>query len=365
MRPVNRGDKPADYDFKLDTDLSTITLKFIDKQVKKVFETSDPTVEQVVNAWLYYVRILNGEIKKKLSKYKDLDENVVELIKKRIGAIYKTAGDPLKANLGSFCSYCESYMTDQPQVEHCIPKAQFPTISLAWDNFLLACGPCNVAKGEDPSRGEVKAWIVKKNPQEEDYFKAIKKNYTWPEDILAYRNMSPGLYYHDPITDNWKKIDEKLSVDNDIAFVKEEDRIITAKIRLKSGSPLEEREIRVMVEATEDKDDRIISLCKLNEFNGDKKIYDNRILRRTILWFDVIKELNQLKDLATNYSAGFESCWNNMLSTLVPRAGFYSVWVRVLQLKEWKDPAGNLLVARFVNETKDLIFPGTKTTKVP
>ena len=61
---------------------------------------------------------------------------------------YRDAKDPLAANLGKFCSYCEEYRSlGDMHVEHINPKSKGGD-KYAWDNFLLACNICNSCKLE-------------------------------------------------------------------------------------------------------------------------------------------------------------------------------------------------------------------------
>jgi hypothetical protein len=56
--------------------------------------------------------------------------------------------------IGYYCVYCNMPLSHSLQVEHVVPKNP-PSGSaqgdlLGWDNMLLACGPCNNAKGNTP-----------------------------------------------------------------------------------------------------------------------------------------------------------------------------------------------------------------------
>jgi hypothetical protein len=57
--------------------------------------------------------------------------------------------------LGYCCCYCNMPLTVSPQVEHVIPKVPKPGddqgVLLDWENLILACGPCNRAKSNNPS----------------------------------------------------------------------------------------------------------------------------------------------------------------------------------------------------------------------
>jgi len=67
---------------------------------------------------------------------------------------YKNWRKPLIDRIGYYCAYCNQPLSNSLQVEHVIPKN--PSLGyvagdpLAWDNMLLACGPCNNAKSNHP-----------------------------------------------------------------------------------------------------------------------------------------------------------------------------------------------------------------------
>lgn len=55
--------------------------------------------------------------------------------------------------IGYYCAYCNMPLSHSLQVEHVVPKNPLginPGDPLAWDNMLLACGPCNNAKSDNP-----------------------------------------------------------------------------------------------------------------------------------------------------------------------------------------------------------------------
>ncbi len=67
---------------------------------------------------------------------------------------YKDWRADLIDRIGNYCSYCNMVLNDSPQVEHVTPKnpqvGQTQGSMLDWDNMLLACGPCNRAKDNNP-----------------------------------------------------------------------------------------------------------------------------------------------------------------------------------------------------------------------
>ena len=64
-------------------------------------------------------------------------------------ARYGEARPYLINRIGDFCSYCENQITN-PAIEHVKPKSLNQTLTLNWDNFLLACSNCNSIKGDAP-----------------------------------------------------------------------------------------------------------------------------------------------------------------------------------------------------------------------
>jgi len=62
---------------------------------------------------------------------------------------YKQAKDDLRERLGSYCSYCEMNIENQPDIEHVSPKSKDPTLEKEWSNFLSACKSCNIIKDDN------------------------------------------------------------------------------------------------------------------------------------------------------------------------------------------------------------------------
>ncbi len=60
---------------------------------------------------------------------------------------YQDAQQPLKTQLGEFCSYCERWIASGIHVEHKLPKDLYVSEKYKWTNFLLSCPNCNSGKG--------------------------------------------------------------------------------------------------------------------------------------------------------------------------------------------------------------------------
>lgn len=69
-------------------------------------------------------------------------------------ANYKKWRKALISRIGYYCAYCNQPLSHSLQVEHVIPKTPqhgyAPRDALAYGNMLLACGPCNNAKDNNP-----------------------------------------------------------------------------------------------------------------------------------------------------------------------------------------------------------------------
>lgn len=64
-------------------------------------------------------------------------------------ASYNQAKDDLRSSIGSFCSYCEINISNQPDIEHVSPKSKNHDTENDWGNFLLACKTCNTIKSNN------------------------------------------------------------------------------------------------------------------------------------------------------------------------------------------------------------------------
>lgn len=81
-------------------------------------------------------------------------------------AKYQDAIGDLENVLGDYCSYCEQ--STALEVEHVSPKSLGGALT-DWDNFLLACKACNVAKSDTPASVNTSLW-----PDNDNTFLAIR-----------------------------------------------------------------------------------------------------------------------------------------------------------------------------------------------
>src|SRR4051794_22162925 len=118
MRPLNRGARPAAYN-------PPASLKFLGANaatMKKLLGTDTPTLAACLGVWLRVVQ----SWKRKPKNHKDWLA-AKKAVESRVEDIYKTAGVPLIGSIGEYCSYCGSRIPGLLEVEHVMPKAQYPT----------------------------------------------------------------------------------------------------------------------------------------------------------------------------------------------------------------------------------------------
>lgn len=372
MRPVlaNKGGQ-GPYQFNLATNLANFNFTFKGDNAKaanKLFGTNSPTYLQCLNNWTTTAKIGANQIAKVVKTFRD-QTTVQGATEGQIGDVYRGAADDLATNLGNFCSYCENIL-DKVEVEHICPKSQFPLFCLAWENFLLSCSFCNgrSAKGSKPSRDYVVTQFLNnaQPPNETGYYNSIRQEYIWADSWQsAYRDLKPRLEYLDPNSGTWKVLNMALAVklgsvqtaSNKTA------RTVQASIWLKATDiATTSRSVKVTVDGPYQQSDNIVDLCQLNNLKAQKQ--DKRVWSRTLLWFTAMAQLSALSQL--NNQQLFDTFWVLALKAAAA-GGFYSVWVLILEETQAKDPSNQLLVTRFVNETKNVpaYFPGTDDTQVP
>lgn len=79
--------------------------------------------------------------------YHNTNDTDVNLTVQSDYPVYGSAKNPLMANLGCYCSYCENDKDEEDlKVEHVAAKSKGGS-ETNWENFLLSCGVCNSVKG--------------------------------------------------------------------------------------------------------------------------------------------------------------------------------------------------------------------------
>jgi len=357
MRPVYKGGNPpytTKTTFSFAGDNATAIMA-----VLGLTSAQNVPIQLCLQAWLHLV------IGAPLGGTAAQQKTAVKAIKKQTGDLYKEASVPLTQRIGAFCSFCETPLPGLLEVEHRAPKANYPTFAVEWVNFLLACSPCNVAKGNKPPRQEATAWTGLPTPTEVELYDAISLNYVWADLYdLAYRLMRPSLWFEDPNSPSGYSLvpnDVAFNYDNEVVSVNVATRTVTATL-YKANPPTSYTEnVRVfmlpIVSPYQVVTERTVEQLKLNDAGNASSTYDRRVMNRTVAWFTCLKFFKAVEIAPDPYSKAM--CFY-LLEMMAASTGFYSVWVEILNA--W-NPA---LAAQFALETSTpFFFPGTNITDVP
>lgn len=361
MRPVSKSAASTSYNVPA-------TFKFagpIAAAVRRVLKCSSGrsvAVSDCLEAWLYQVRGGTG-----LGGTKSERAKVIDAIKAKVTALYKSASVPLTQELGPFCSFCETPLPGLLEVEHCVPKSEYPTFSLLWSNFLLACSPCNTAKSNDPPRATVQGWLGGSPQSEQDFYDEIRlRHYVWADvGGQSYRTLPLRMEIYDAGSNDWVPVpmNEAVQADNFVISHDISKREVQARIHDPNDPSLQnyrEGSVRVAILSAGpgSRCNEMLSLCNLNGNGNLASTFDRRVLNRTITWFRCLKVLKSYNN-CQSIPAAAQSSWQVLLQNAAT-SGFYSVWLTILKQH---DP---LLARRFVTDASSpYYFPGTDTATLP
>ncbi len=390
MRPVIRGDSPAyqtasennvNIRFQNQGNGTNATLVSGQLESQLIGGITEVQLQTLKNYWETHRVGGNAVVTR-----------VRQLITDKVAGIYKQAAGPLTHNMGPYCSYCESPVSGLLEVEHLAPKSEFPLLSTTWDNFLLSCSPCNATKGNRPRLQDLQP------NQNLDNF--LLANYVLPTDPNVpngvYVSIIPVLHYLND-QNQFIPLANPIAMDlnNEIVTTNVSTQTVSANITMPNQPNLNGVIVRVFLEA-QNVDNRqaaaqeTINLCGLNNMlhpNAAQRkntTWDRRVFNRTIAWFTILKQLNNLLaaeiiqphqqaepmhiDAEMNL---FTVMWNNFLLS-AKAYGFYSLWYYILQNTFYVDPDNNPLINQFRPQNGDpnnpentIYFPGTNYALLP
>jgi hypothetical protein len=384
MRPVTKGN-PTNYAFYTGPSETGYTFTFVtNKPVAIVYNaivgaTTGPAVTFTVLKTM--TELLNVSIKGyvfpnprpgKVAKAK-------LSMQRSLANTYRTARPDLVAELGEFCSFCELPIADHLlPVEHRAPKSLYPTYTVWWWNFLLACRDCNSKKGNKPPRAEATGWTGSAAPTEEDLIAAIKAQYYWPDiDANTYRVIS-RTYRYDTNTVAPTTLGAADAASRANRLVSFTATTVRADVQ---DTGMMHNNTRVEVQIVRNGGNATIGDRTLGS-TGINETTNGRCAQRTRVWLAICTELDNIMTTVGNVvGAGnkrqvFNGMWSTLLRAAV-RAGFYSVWVDITE--GYPFPAGMTtallqadLGAQFVwdtnpanNASVDQVFRGVDVTQVP
>jgi uncharacterized protein (TIGR02646 family) len=300
-------------------------------------------------------------------------------LRTRLADIYRDANPHLTAQLGAYCSYCEITIPGhQLDVEHKVPKQPYPRRIVMWQNFLQACGRCDSAKGQRPTRVTAIGWTGQANPSENAIMQAALNHYFWPDtDLDTYQRLRYRL--RDALN-GYALIPLPQAASLQNAYVSFIAYDVRANVQLAPMAALTaNRRVEVDVRAN------TVTVMNTDTL-GRLGLDQNRTARagyRTLTWYKVLYYLTlmdqALNDPNVTGNAVMENLvfgWHwNMFLAAAQNFGHYSTIVTLLL--QHPDPAflpANLgtLGNRFIDNTDPAngppafhVWPGTDTTQVP
>ncbi len=365
MRPVhNKGTSHPNYNPPSTLGFPTNAAAVI----VNVMTKASPTLDDYLDVWLEAIKA--DSMASKPANYSDLCD-ARNLIKAKVQDIYKKAAVPLMDLFGDFCSYCETTLPGLVEVEHIVPKSQYPNFATEWKNFLLSCGPCNGAKSDQPTREDLKNLKGADLTTEQDCYDDIRTTYyAWPDLESTTHRLFPASMVHDPgDKGHWLPVHrlDAVNLDNVIKSVDLGSQTVRADLPTLGLSGVR---VRVIIEtsAPNTPQDRVVALCKLNDVGAKNTTYDRRLLNRTKAWFEILRAVKHI--LKIKDPVAFDAAWVNLCDHAASR-GFFSIWVRIFDWGMHRDPNGQLLVNRLIYSLcndptqSPQRFPNTNTTHIP
>ena len=283
--------------------------------------------------------------------------------------IYKTAAAPLAAAVGSFCRYDETSVPGPLEVEHVANKAFYPTLMTTWDNFLLACGPCNTAKGDDPTRA-----VAAVNPPppaldpatgtDLQFSAKIRDLYAWPD---SYNGTFQYFWTDFQISlDNgatWQQMTYADAANLDQNYLVSQDlntRVVRADV-WHNGALRANAMVYVVVQPWEQ---NLVEMCNLNALGNTSgnKTYDRRMYNRTLAWFSILEIMRPLMTIDNEDT--FLLLWP-IIQYSSASTGFWSLWVTLLsQYNDFANPPHSLGYWLYADPTAATFYPGTNTANI-
>jgi hypothetical protein len=346
MRPIDRRAEPADYATARPATLALTTTQALRNDALQVFNTDTPSLSDCIAAWTDEVR---------QGPSGGARTRVVDVIRRRIGGIYTKAGPLLGQEFGAFCCFCDSPIPGQMDVEHAVPKSEYPDWALDWENFLLACSACNGLKGPRPGRAAILSELQRlgnPSPAETDFRDHIRQTFCWPDQphMPSYDDLRPRL--HADLGAGFQPVSGPDAVDSGIAIVRQDlhPRQRTLANVTVNGQWYYGCEVAVLVDPTSTPAQDMVDLCKLNRYTG-LPISDRRVLNRTQAWFTAVQSAHSLLSPSTPN-------WSTLL-TLAGATGHFSVWVQVLE------HVSSAYARSFVMAANWAGYPHTDTARLP
>ena len=263
----------------------TLGLAGVGVAAVRVFQTTTPAVVDCLALW-----DLEAD-----GRMLSTDETVVlAAIKRAVDGKYRTAAISLLEAFGRHCAYCESPISEQVQVEHLLPKSQYPTFALDIQNFLIACGPCNRKKSVQPLRSLATGWISHTTtPGPADFHAAVRgDHYCWPDTRPTPTWLPLVFEYRD--ANGWHAVTPQVAAAD--TYVVSTSSRYARPVRADIGTiGVHDVEVRVRVcadpAAIPPRGQETVDMCALNTVSAGTN--DDRVGHRTRTWLDAVTLWNE------------------------------------------------------------------------
>lgn len=239
---------------------------------------------------------------------------------------YGNARASLIDNYGQYCSYCGTPVQDTAlAIEHCLPKAEFPSEMLYYTNFFLACPSCNSYKGSAPSYLTSYAWAaqyIQNPPTFQDVLAGGFQRQLWPDSgLIAWSGFPP--YLQDVTNGAVIALNNALDLGN--AEVGVVQNTVRANIAGYNGTIT----VAALIGTSYNnptlglQENNFINIVQLNAFQAG--VYsDRRVTNRTVAWLNVLSSLRNLQAFTIGSQAWFLML--RQIFATAKSAGFFEIW---------------------------------------
>ena len=264
--------------------------------VTKVMSTPTPRVSDVLDH--LDAMVTSGRLP-------SVDEKIaLPALANRLNDEYRTSAAYVIDELGSYCAYCELPMRDPIQVEHVVPKSQYPTFQLDWENLVPACSGCNSRKLDNPKRALVNTWIGSGTPSPLVCKTEIRNHYRWPDADPVGGFFEPVLHHKDS-GGNWVPCTAAQAVEAGVKMTPNPS-VVTGEVRahLPHLAPEPDVPVAVLILPGDGRAKETIDLCKLARPPAPRDHSDRRSFFRTQAWFAALENASRPREPRARLLAG-------------------------------------------------------------
>lgn len=283
---------------------------------------------------------------------------------------YGNARGSLIDNYGQYCGYCGTPVQDAAlAIEHCLPKAVFPSQMLFYTNFFLACPSCNSYKGSTPTYVASYQWAVQyiaNPPTIQNVLTGGFQRQLWPNSgLIAWQGFPSYLY--DKTNGGMINLGTSLNLNNyQVSVIQNtvQANIVGYAQTITVAANIDTNAFNNAIWQLQETN--FINIVQLNAFQPN--LYsDRRVTNRTIAWLNVLASLRNLQ----SFTVGSPP-WLLMLGQIfitARNAGFFEIWSWLFYLispPNVQDSVYMYFRTYSTDPTQQLYyFPGTNINDLP